>query len=201
MLSRFAFLMLALALALGVAGCSTVSRSQIASATVATNAPMSESPEELERRAEAYARFLAGFSHDQNRETEEALADYEKSLAADPANESLAMDVARRYAQRRNWDKAIAVLKKAASEPTASSAVLMRLGGVYLQSGKTNDAIEASRAAVKHHPQSIAGYQSLYNLYRQTGRTNEARKIIEQAARQPKPDAAFLVDLAHLLLL
>src|SRR5262245_9500180 len=121
MLSRFALVALAFAFVLGVAGCSTVSRTQIASATVATNEPVVESPEELDRRAEAHARFLAGFSHDQKRETDEALEDYEKSLAADSANESLAIDVARRYAQRKNWEKAIAVLKKAAGEPTASS--------------------------------------------------------------------------------
>jgi tetratricopeptide (TPR) repeat protein len=44
----------------------------------------------------------------------------------------------------------------------------------------------------------MAGYQSLFHLHRALGQTNEARKVIEQAAKQPRPDAPFLIDLAHL---
>ena len=75
-----------------------------------------------------------------------------------------------------------------------------RLSLAYLQQGQTNAAIDASRTAIKREPASIAGYQSLFHLQRALGNTNEARKVIEQAARQPKPDAPFLIDLAHLIL-
>lgn len=161
---------------------------------------MVESPEELEKRAEAHAHYLAGLSYEQNHELENALAEYEKALADDPRNEDLATELSRRYVQRKDYDKAIAVLKKAAEAPGASALMFARLSLIYLQQGKTNAAVEASRAAIKHEPSSIAGYQSLFHLHRALGQTNEARKVVEQAAKLPKPDAPFLIDLAHLYL-
>lgn len=155
---------------------------------------------ELDERTEAHARFLAGLSLDQNQLPEEALAEYEKALAADPRNEDLATELSRRHLQRKDYDKAIAVLKKTAATPGASGLASARLSFIYLQQGKTNDAISASREAIKQDPGLMAGYQSLFHLYRSLGQTNEARKVVEQAARQPKPDAPFLIDLGHLCL-
>jgi len=187
-----------------VAGCS-IHSTQHASPVAAIREPaqtlsVSEISEQLEKRAEAHAHFLAGLSFDQNRETEKALAEYEKALEADPRNEDLSVDLSRRYLQRKDYDKAIAVLKKAADVPGASGLMFARLSLIYLQQGKTNDAVEASRAAIKREPSSIAGYQGLFHLYRALGQTNEARKVIDQAAKQSKPDAPFVIDLAHLYL-
>jgi tetratricopeptide (TPR) repeat protein len=201
---RFGWLMWPLASFLFAAGCSIhSSRSDGAAAAIRfppEGISKVESPDELEKRAEAHAHFLAGLSFDQNRDGEKALEEYEKALAGDPRNEDLSVELSRRYLQRKDYDKAIAVLKKAAEAPGASGLMFARLSLIYLQQGKTNAAVEASRAAVKREPSSIAGYQSLFHLYRALGQTNEARKVIEQAAKQRKPDAPFVIDLAHLYL-
>src|ERR1043166_7794847 len=194
--SRFISLWLAAATIFIIAGCSTARRSM----TTSRETEKPESPEDLEQRAEAHAHFLAGLSHEQNREMDRAFTEYEKALAGDPRNEELAIDLSRRYVQRKDYDRAIEVLKKAADIPGSSGLMFARMSLIYLQQGKTNAAIDASRTAIQREPRSIAGYQSLFHLYRALGQTNEARKTVEQAARQSKPDATFLVDLAHLYL-
>ncbi|HWN97066.1 MAG TPA: tetratricopeptide repeat protein, partial [Methylomirabilota bacterium] len=201
--SRFVWLWLSVASIFIGAGCAPVHHNapgrRSAQAAEQKDSGPSDSPDQYDKRAEVHAHFLAGLSFEQNRELEKALAEYEKALAGDPKNEMLAVDLSRRYLQRKEFDKAIAVLKKAAQAGT-SGLMYARLSLVYLQQGKTNAAIDASRAAIKHEPGSMAGYQSLFHLYRSLGQTNDARKAVEQAARQPKPDAPFLIDLAHLYL-
>ncbi len=191
-----------MALCLGVTGCSVPARKSpglgaIKDASAVENVPV-ETPEQSEKRAEAHAHFLTGLSLDQANQVESALAEYELALALQPGHEDLAVDLSRRYMQRKDYAKAIAALKKCAAAPGASGLMFARLSLAYLQQGQTNAALEASRAAIKRAPASMAGYQSLFHLQRALGQTNEARKVIEQAARQPKPDATFLIDLAHL---
>jgi tetratricopeptide (TPR) repeat protein len=200
--SRFVWLMLSLALIFFSAACSTPStrRTTAPASASARSSIASESPDEVNRRAEAHAHYLAGLGYDQNNQGEKALAEYEQALALDSANEVLATELSRRYLQRKEYDNAIAILKKAANAPGASGLMSARLSLVYLQQGKTNAAIDASRAAIKREPGSIAGYQSLFHLHRALGQTNEARKVVEQAARQQKPSAEFMIDLAHLYL-
>lgn len=201
---RFHGLLMTLALALGAAGCSSNGWKRAAAQPAAAPAPKAvvarETPEQSEKRAEGHAHFLAGLSFEQRGQPDRALAEYEKALDLEPANEELAVDLSRRYMQRKDYAKAIAALKKAADAPGASGLTFARLSLAYLQQGETNAAIEASRAAIKRDPASISGYQSLFHLQRALGHTNEARKVVEQAARQPKPDAPFLIDLAHLYL-
>src|SRR5690349_9615731 len=129
--SRVVWLLVTLASMFSIAGCSTVSRES--GTTAGTNqsarqiGPPRQSPEEMEKRGEAHARFLSGLSYDQNQEPEKALEEYEKALAGDPRNEALSVDLSRRYLQQKEFDKAIAVLKKAAQSPGASGLSFARL--------------------------------------------------------------------------
>lgn len=193
-----------MALLLGVTGCSVHARKSAAPGATAFASAEEivppETPEQSEKRAEAHAHFLTGLSLEQSNQAEKALDEYEKALALYPGNEDLAVDLSRRYMLRKDYPKAIAALKKCADAPGASGLMFARLSLAFLQQGQTNAAIEASRTAIKRDPASMAGYQSLFHLQRALGNTNEARKVIEQAARQPKPDAPFLIDLAHLML-
>ena len=184
------------------AGCATHSSSESrnTNGTAAKSQPTPDSPAQQEKRAEAHAHFVAGLSHELNRDLDKALTEYEKALDGDPRNEDLAVELSRRYVQRKEFDKAVAVLKKAAESSEEAGLMFARLSLVQLQKGDTNAAIEASRDAIKHEPSAMAGYQGLFHLHRSLGQTNEARKVIEQAAKQPKPDAPFLIDLAHLYL-
>lgn len=206
--SRLVWLVPLLVWICSMPGCSTVPEKSAAAGVASTKespgipaAERIESPEETARRADAHARFMSAVTRELNNELEAASVDYEKALELDPSNETLALDLSRRFIAQKQFDRAAALLKKAADSPEASAAVLTRLGMVYAQLGKTNEAIAVNEQAIKRQPKSIAGYQSLYTFYRQTGLTNEARRVLTQASKQEKPDAAFLVDLAMLYFL
>ena len=199
----FRFLGLWVVLALGCCtGCVTrrAAETRNADGASAPARPASESPAQQEKRAAAHAHYAAGLSHELNRDLDKALAEYELALEGDPRNEDLVVELSRRYVQRKEFDKAVAVLKKATKEPDAAGLMFARLSLVQLQKGDTNAAIEAGHTAIKREPSAMPGYQSLFHLHRSLGQTNEARKVIEQAAKQSKPDAPFLIDLAQLYL-
>jgi tetratricopeptide (TPR) repeat protein len=204
---RFLWLVPLAAWVIAIQGCSTVPREgaetagTLAGLETAEAAIPRQTPEQAERRASAHARFLNALTLELNNEVERAEQEYEKALELDPENEGLAIDLSRRYIQQKNTDKAIAVLQRAVDAPNASAPTHARLGLVYLQAGRTNDAIAANESAIKRQPSAIVGYQNLYGLYRQTGRTNEARQVLDQAGRQKKVDAPFLIDLAGLYLM
>src|SRR5206468_9776942 len=67
------------------------------------------------------------------------------------------------------------------------------LGFVYSQLGKLDQAVTASRAAVRKAPGALVGYQNLFVIYLQSKQPQEALKILDEAGRQPRLDAEFLI--------
>ena len=80
-------------------GCATAKKAQApsrANATVANaNAPLAK--DDMEKRVVALARFAAGVSGELREKPDEALDEFYKSVLADPSNEPLVIDVARRF--------------------------------------------------------------------------------------------------------
>jgi tetratricopeptide (TPR) repeat protein len=165
----------------------------IAPSVAVTNAPLSK--EEMEKRVEALARFAAGVSGELREQPDEALDQFYKSVLADPTNEPLVIDVARRLIRKKETDKAIEVLSKSAEQPNATGFLDALLGVAYLQAKKPDQAIAASRRAVTKLPKSLLGYQNLSQIYLQTDRPKDALAVLDEAAAQPSPDILFLVDL------
>jgi len=111
---------------------------------------------ELERRVKAHAAFAAGVLSQIKEEPEAALEYFERASLSDPANEGLAIDVARRRLQRLEFDKAIALLKKAAAVPGSSGTVMAYLGLTLKQLDRPAEAIAAYREALRRMPSSLA---------------------------------------------
>ncbi len=180
-------------------GCAAAKKAQSPSAAaptaVITNAPLSK--EDMEKRVEALARFAAGVSGELREQPDEALDQFYKSILADPSNEPLAVDVARRLIRKKETDKAIEVLSKCAEQPGASGFVDALLGIAYLQSNKPELAITASRRAVTKLPKIILGYQTLSQIYLQTNRPKEALAALDEAAVVPEPDINLLLDVGE----
>lgn len=152
-----------------------------------------------ERKAEAHARFAAGLLEDLRDDDAAALENFEKSIEADPSQESLALDVARRHLMRKDTDRAIGVLKSAIR--SESSGILPALlGSVYLSLGRTNDAIQANLLSIERSPSLLIGYHNLANLYSRQNQPEEGLKVLEKATQVAKPSAQFLVELAELWL-
>ena len=136
------------------------------------------------------------------------MQEYQKAALADPANESLVLEATSRMLRFRAGekpddksvelrDKAIDLLKKATAHPGASGTLLARLGLAYSLAGKKDLAVEANRHAIKKMPGTLSGYQYLAQIYLQNGQAEEGLKVLDEAAKQPGTDAAFLIDLAE----
>jgi tetratricopeptide (TPR) repeat protein len=146
----------------------------------------------------ALAHFATGFSHDLDGRPELALEEYRQAALENPTYEPIVIEVARRYIRGKKLEQAVEVLSKVVSEKSASGTLYAWLGLAYGQLGKTEQAIAANRTAIKKMPDSLPAYQNLAQLYLQNSKTNEAVKVLDEAGRQPSPNADFLVDLADL---
>ncbi len=157
------------------------------------NPPLSK--DAMEKRVEALARFAAGVSGELREQPDEALDNFYKSLLADPTNEPLAIDVARRLIRKKETGKAIEVLSKVAEQPTATGYVDALLGVAYLQGNLPEQAIASSRKAIAKLPKSILGYQNLAQIHLQGKQPEKALAALDEAAALPSPDIVFLLDL------
>ena len=150
--------------------------------------------------AKAHAHFATGLVYEMNDDPESALKEYYEAALNDPANEWLILEVSRRFAQHKELEKAMELLARSAERPNASGAIYARLGAVYSQLGKTEQAVAADRTAIKRSPELLGGYQNLFVTYLQNKQSAEALKVLEEAARQEKTGAEFLLgvtDLCH----
>ena len=181
-------------------GCrSTHSQNELtADAKSSVSANKSDDKTPRPNRVKAHAHYAAGVVHEVNEESDAALEEYFLAAVYDPENESLALEVSRRLAQKKQPERALEVLTRAASRPQASGAVYAHLGFIYSQLGKHDQAVAANRNAIKKSPGSFAGYQNLYLNYMQNRQPEEALKVLAEASRQPNVDAEFLIKLSEL---
>ena len=160
--------------------------------------PASDWP--ADKIAEAHAHYAMAVIHEVDGEQAAALEEFYKAASNDPDNERLIQEVSRRFLQNKQPEKALELLARAAARPGASGAIFARLGLVYGQLGKYEQAVAAEKTAIKRAPESLAGYRSLFLTYVQGKQEQDAPKVLDEAARQPNPDADFLLGLSDLYL-
>jgi tetratricopeptide (TPR) repeat protein len=154
----------------------------------------------LEKAVQAHAHYGAGVVQEMNGETAAALEEYYQAARMDPANETLVLDISRRFLQRKQFDKALELASRAAAQPGASGAIFARLGLIYAELGKTEQSVAANRKAIKKAPGLLAGYRNLCLTYLQSKQAKEALNVLDEAARQPSADPEFLMGLCELYL-
>ncbi|MBI3882003.1 MAG: tetratricopeptide repeat protein [Verrucomicrobia bacterium] len=151
----------------------------------------------LDERVEALSRYATGISRELRGEGRMALDEYYKSALADPANEELVLEVARRLLRGRKTDQAIELLQRAAKVPGAGVMVHALLGAAYAQTGKTDLAVASCRKAIAADPNEFASYQNLFQVYVEATKFKEALLVADQAAKRKDADAAFLIGLSE----
>jgi tetratricopeptide (TPR) repeat protein len=157
-----------------------------------------ESEAQSDRMVEAHAHYAQAMLDEMNGDEDQAMEEYTKSALADPSNEELVLDLARRYTEAKQPEKALELLKKAAEVPGASTAVYSQLSLVYARLGKDADGAKMAELVIKREPKSLSGYQDLFIVDLQRNRTNDALEVLNQAAKAPGTDTKFLIDLAGL---
>jgi tetratricopeptide (TPR) repeat protein len=188
-------------------GCATASRHASAT-TPQVSPPASRTRFEsavkesavAEQRVQAQAHFAMGVLEELHQKPESALDEFYRAASADPGNEILVVEVARRFIQNKQTDKALALLNKAAAVPTAGGDVYAWQGLAYAQLNKKDLAAHANREALKRAPQLLQAYQNLVQLYLAGGQAKDALKVLDEAIRQAPANALYLVELADLML-
>ncbi|MEY2407771.1 MAG: hypothetical protein QOF48_441 [Verrucomicrobiota bacterium] len=196
---------LAVLMAGGVAclmGCSGVSRFHQTAASKSGD-PAAAGPDDnyssnaIAARTEAHAHYAAGVIHDLNEEPDKAADEFFQAAMADLGNEDLVIETSLRLLRLKKLDRAIELLAKAAALPDAPGSVLARLGLAYSMAGKKELAIAANRKAIRRNPENLAGYQYLAQLYLQNNQAEEGIRVLNDAARQTRADAVYLIDLGE----
>jgi tetratricopeptide (TPR) repeat protein len=197
--SRYRGVFLAFGVAL-LAGCGTPSLHPGAVAASVSGSPTQALADSAsaEKIAQAHAHYAAGVIFEMNDDADAALEEYYQAALSDPATESLVMDVSRRLLQKKQPEKALELLLRATARPDAGGALFARLGIVYSQLGKPDLALAAENQAIKRAPDSLAGYQASFVTLLQGKRDQEALALLDQAARQTRVDASFLLGLSEL---
>lgn len=191
-----------LLLLVAAAGCSSVERRVPAGGSKEARARAVQarraSEAEYERNVQIYSHYAAALSHDLNGESGAALDEYWHAALADPSDEPLVMEVARRLMRAEKFSRAVELLTKAAEQPEASGSIFAWLGLAHNRAGNHERAIAANRAAIRKEPASLPAYQNLAQIYLQQNKTNDALAVLDQASEQSSVDAEFLADLAEL---
>lgn len=151
----------------------------------------------VEARTEAHARYTAAILDELDDDPQSAAENYYKAALADSANEALVLEAAGKLLRQKRTDQAIELLKKSASRPDSGAGIHARLGLAYSVAGKKELAIESNRNAIRKDPTNFDGYQYLAQLHLQSDQKAEGLKVLDEAARQPKTDAGFLIDLGE----
>ena len=163
----------------------------------AQEVPLSD--REAAERAEAFARFATGVTHELNDHNAEALEQFSKAVEADPSNELLAVELTKRLLQKGQGEKALKLLSKVEARPGSSGTVSAWMARACLQAGRTNQAIQAGRNAIRKSPEDIGGYQVLVvEIYLQNRQPREAAKVLTQAAGVTSTNIEFLLRVTEL---
>ena len=188
--------------ALLLAGCLTRPSGEAASSSpapepgrvAARTADSSLSPAE---RSEAYARFASGYSYEMNDQADRAFEQYYKSVQADPGNDTLVVEVARRLLQKRQPEQARKLLARSTARKDADGTVYAWYARACLALGKTNEAAQAGLEALRRAPNELEGYESLFELYNSQDRVQDALNILNRAEKVAEADGPFLLGVAE----
>src|SRR5580693_7537390 len=72
-----------------------------------------ENPGEEQKQAEAHAHYAQGLIYEMDDQGDLAMAEFSQAALADPANEELVLNLARRYTQAKQPEKAQELLRAA----------------------------------------------------------------------------------------
>ena len=130
----------------------------------------------------------------------ETVALLEKSLAAKPADDSLATALAQVYSQNNASDKAEALLNARLKGAPSDFAIRAALASTYLEAKRWDAAIAEYTRLLEARPDDAGSLNNLAWLYQQKGDLTKARSLAERAVAAA-PSAAQIDDTLGWILL
>lgn len=151
-------------------------------------------------RVEALARFATGISKELNNKSDEALEEFSKSVKADPSNERLTLDVARRLIRKQQVKEAIEILESVRSKKDSSGILDAVLGAAHHQNKNSEKALETSASAIEKDPKILLAHRTLFQIYNSQKKNADALGVLKRAAEVEEVPTLFTVDLAELVM-
>ena len=125
----------------------------------------------------AEAHMIMADAYRQQKRPDDALASYQKAIAAKPDTYSAYQSMSELYRDQNRFGEAIDVLRKALGVFPNDGRIYTDLGFLYSLAGKTDEAIQASQAGIRFLPAEYMAYTNLCRAY------NDAKKH-EMAIRE-----------------
>ena len=157
----------------------------------------SESPEFL-NRVEGLTHYLTSRSLELRGKPTDSLKHLEAAAKADPSQETVVVQAARRFLQKKKTDKAIEVLRLGQAANPESVTTYEWLGLAYQQANQPDEAVAAFKTALaKPHP-SLISIRALSKLHAAAKRFDDAFKVLDTALTKEGREPEFWLGIADL---
>ncbi len=154
-----------------------------------------------ERKAQALTSYVEALDLQENGESEEALAAFERVLNIDPGEVDLATRVAFLLTRQGDYPRAIDILKDAVKAQPKVAGPYLQLAYIYARYlKKIEPAIRYAKEAVALAPGAIDGYERLCEVQLSAGRRQDALQTLDAAAKVDTNDPSYWIRLGQLYL-
>ncbi len=136
-----------------------------------------------------YGHAVLGDSYQALGRFDDAVREYERSLAIDPENHDIQIDLAEIYLwQQHHPEKAVPLFSKATSIMGADD--MYAYGSALAQTGDWAEAETALRKSIAHDSKSKASHELLASVLKNEGKTAESRREQQLADSLPESPSA-----------
>ena len=185
-------------------GCSTSplakTRPGVPSGVYGVNIEEKTGPEdpEFRNRVEGLTHFLTSRSFEFRGKPDDSLKHLEAAAKADPSQETVVAQAARRFLQRKKTDKAIEILRLAQAANPESVTTHEWLGLAYQQASQPDEAIAAFGSALAKSNPTLISVRGLAKLHAAAKRFDDAFKVLDTAFTKDKREPEFWLGIADL---
>src|SRR6476660_7725980 len=156
---------------------------------------------EGERKARALLDYVQALNLQDDGESEQALAAFERVLNIDPGEVDLATRVAFLLTQQGDYPRAIDILKDAVKAQPKEPGPYLQLAYIYAKYlKKTEPAIRYAEQAIALAPNEMAGYQRLAEVQLAAGNRKSALQTLDRVAKVETDAPSFWTQLGKLYL-
>ena len=128
---------------------------------------------------EAY--YLLADSAWKQKDIPAAIAAYQRSISAKPANYDAYRNLANVFRNQSRFSEAIDILKKALLQFAADGNIYNELSRLYSLVGRPEDGVQAALAGIRYQPTQYIGYTNLCRAYNEIKKYQEAIKACSDA--------------------
>lgn len=152
-------------------------------------------------KSEALAHYSTALAYEMRRDFGKALEHYYLASMADPTQEALVLDTARKLVRTRSLDqleRAEQLLSRASQAGEVSGELIALHGFTLSELGRVPESILKNREALDRVPGLLPAYANLAQLHLKQGETDEALKVLQEAYDHVAEDPGELLTLSEL---